>query len=414
MYDIGIVGGGAAGLMAAIAAGQAGARVCVIERNSALGRKLRMTGGGRCNLTHYGAIDELVRAYGRCGRFLRHALHTFGPIAVIRFFAEYDLACAVEKDGCVFPAVHRASDICRILHEAGCRVGVRYQFSRRVESVSRIDGGYDLHSARGSIAARTVIIAAGGVSWPQTGSDGDGYRLARELGHTIEPPRASVCPVVAAEPWLGDWQGVTLKNVVLRAKIDGRKIVAHGATVFTANGLGGPAAFDLSREITDILYAGRGPVAVTMDMVPEVSAAELDAELTDQCRVNAKRRAFTILTPRLPRAIAIRLTALIEPSPSLLAGQLKKQQRRQLLGRIKSLPLTLIAVAPLTQATVTRGGVALDEIDPKTMQSRTCPGLFFAGETLDADGPCGGYNLQIAWCTAVLAARSAAQVAVLH
>ncbi len=398
-------------MMAAVAAAQAGAKVCVLERNSALGRKLLLTGGGRCNLTHGGTVEGLVQAYGHCGRFLRHALHIFGPDAVMRFFAERQVPCTIEQDGCVFPAVHRATDVCRTLYETGRDLGVQYLYSRRVEAITRIESGFELHTTGQTVQARTVIIAAGGASWPQTGSDGDGWRLAKEFGHTLIPPRAAVCPVVAAESWVGQLQGVALEDAALKSTIGGKKIAARGALVFTANGLGGPAVFDLSREVTDTLFAGRGPVAIVTDLVPTLTIEQLDAELVAQSAAHAKRRAFTVLAGRMPRALAMLLLSQIEPSPSLLAGQITRQQRRKLTELVKSLPLTITATAPLAQATVTRGGVALDEIDPKTMQSHKCPGLFFAGETLNADGPCGGYNLQIAWATGVLAGRSAAQLA---
>jgi len=181
--------------------------------------------------------------------------------------------------------------------------------------------------------------------------------------------------------------------------------------IFTENGLGGPAAFDLSRQITDTLFESRGPVPVTVDFLPDTPPDALDALLIEQCAAHAKREMAAILTGLLPRALAIKLTEMTEPSHTVLAGQLKKEHRRKLADLIKKLPLTLTATAPLAQATVTRGGVALNEINPKTMQSRLCPGLFFAGETLNADGPCGGYNLQIAWSTGMLAAQSAAKTA---
>jgi hypothetical protein len=410
IYDVGIIGGGAAGLMAAVFAGQAGAKVCVVERNSALGRKLLKTGGGRCNLTHQASIDELVRTFGFCGRFLRHSLYTFGPEAVIRFFADHHLVCKTEKDGCVFPITDRATDVCRILQDAARRFNVQYIYGKRVEAIEKNGDAFTLRTPGQDIAARTVIIAAGGVSWPQTGSDGDGLRFAAAVGHTVEPPRASVCPVVVKEAWVRDLQGVAIEQVVLRADSEGKKIAARGAMIFTANGLGGPAAFDLSREVTDTLFAGRGPVDIAVDFLPLMDAAALDAHLIEQCTANAKREMASVLTGLLPRAMAIKLTMLVEPSHLVLAGHVKKEQRRKLAELIKGLPLTVTATAPLPLATVTRGGVALDEIDPTTMQSLKCPGLFFAGETLNADGPCGGYNLQIAWSTGALAGTAAAKV----
>ena len=413
IYDVGIIGGGAAGLMAAVFAGQAGAKVCVVERNSALGRKLLKTGGGRCNLTHHASIEEMVRTFGFCGRFLKHSLYTFGPEAVIQFFAEHHLACKVEKDGCVFPITDRATDICRILQDAARRVNVQYIYGKRIETVEKNGEVFVLRTPGQEITARTVVIATGGVSWPQTGSDGDGYRFAAAFGHTAEPPRASVCPVVVAQAWVRDLQGVAIEQVVLRAECEGKKIAAQGAMIFTANGLGGPAAFDLSREVTDTLFVGRGPIDIAVDFLPQMDTAVLDAHLIEQCAINAKREMASVLMGLLPRAMAIKLTMLVEPSHLILAGHVKKEQRRRLAELIKSLPLTVTATAPLPQATITRGGITLDEIDPKIMQSLKCPGLFFAGETLNADGPCGGYNLQIAWSTGALAGTTAAKVALL-
>lgn len=410
IYDAAIIGGGAAGLMAAVFAGRAGTKVCVIERNTALGRKLLKTGRGRCNLTHQASVEELVRTFDDCGKFLKHALYTFSPEAVIQFFADHRLTCKVEKDGCVFPITDRATDICRILQDEARRHGVHYIYGRRVEAVEKQGDVFALRTADQTLSAKTVIVATGGLSWPQTGSDGDGFRFAASFGHTVIPPRASVCPVVVAESWIRDLQGVAIEQVILRAKCDDKKIAAQGAMIFTENGLGGPAAFDLSREVTDALFEGRGPVDITVDFLPRMDAAELDALLIEQCTSNAKREMAAILTGLLPRALAIKLTMLVEPSHTVLAGHVKKEQRRKLVDMIKSLQLTVTATAPLAQATVTRGGVALDEIDPKTMQSLKCPGLFFAGETLNADGPCGGYNLQIAWSTAALAAQSAAKM----
>ena len=202
-------------------------------------------------------------------------------------------------------------------------------------------------------------------------------------------------------------QGIAVENVTIRAEVGGKKKAVEGAMIFTANGLGGPAAFDLSREITDTLFDGHGPVKIAVDVAPRMDLTALDAHLIEQCQLNSRREMAAVLVGLLPRGLAIQLTTLVEPSCLVLAGHMKKEQRRLLADLIKGLPLTVTATAPLAQATVTRGGVELSEIDPKTMQSLKCPGLYFAGETLNADGPCGGYNLQIAWSTGTLAGRSA-------
>lgn len=395
--------------MAAIAAAEANDSVLVVERNDTAGRKLLLTGGGRCNLTHAAGPDKMVRTFGAKGRFLRHALHECPPDAVTRFFAERGIAAITDPDGCVFPTTGGARDIRDALVRQAERLGVRFIFGRPVKRIVQTERRFVIQTRSERIAAGRVILATGGASRPATGSTGDGYRFAEELGHTVVPPRPALVPLVAQERWAGQLAGVALANVTLRATLGGRKITAGGALVFTQDGIGGPATQDLSRSLADALPAEPPGIAVRVDLAPDADEAELDRHLQSSLAAHAKRTVATVLAEFVPRRLASALCALADTDAALRCGQLSKSGRRRLLALIKSLPLSVVATRPIDEATVTRGGVSIDQIDPRTMESKVCRGLFFAGEVIDVDGPCGGYNLQIAWSTGSLAGVSAAR-----
>jgi predicted Rossmann fold flavoprotein len=403
-----IVGAGPAGLSAAIFAAQAGAKVLLIERGTVAGRKLLKTGRGRCNLTHTGTIDDFVRAYGDYGRFLKPALYTWPPEAVREFFHTHQLATKEEKDGSVFPITDRATDVCRILVDAARRLNVEFLYGRHVWSVEKTDRSFYITTDKQSVFAEIVILATGGMSWSYTGSTGDGYRIAAELGHTVIPPKAALCPLITEETWPGTLQGIGIPEVILGTVLDKKKIQARGPLMFTGDGIGGPVVFDLSRYLTDALAEGGKPVAVTADFLPAMESADLEQWLIGECAAHPQKEVAGLLSVKLPRQFCLQLEEFISPGRPTVASHFTKDQRTELRRRIKSMPLTIIKTAPLEQATITRGGINRDQIDPQTMQSRHCRGLFFAGEVIDADGPCGGYNLQIAWSTGALAGTSAA------
>ncbi len=406
-----IIGAGPAGLTAAIFAAQAGARAVLIERGSAAGRKLLKTGRGRCNLTHTGTIEEFVRIYGECGHFLKPALYAFSPEAVREFFRTRQLAAKEEKDGCVFPITDRASDVCRILVDTAHRLKTEFVYGRRVQAIEKEADGFQIQTDKQTLRAASVIIATGGASWPFTGSTGDGWRLAKEFGHTITPPRAALCPLVTEQTWPGRLQGVGMADVVLQAAWDKKSIRLRGPLMCTADGIGGPVVFDLSRHLTEALAEPASAVQITADFLPSMDRPRAEAWLIAECAAQPRKEMAGVLSTRLPRQFCLLLEEFVSPGRPVTAAHLTKEQRNRMLEYIKAMPLTVIKTAPLEQATVTRGGVSRQEIDSKTMQSRNCPGLFFAGEVIDADGPCGGYNLQIAWSTGALAGASAARFA---
>jgi hypothetical protein len=402
-----IVGAGPAGLMAAIHAASSTVPTLVVEANADAGRKLLLTGGGRCNFTHADDPGELTKAFGKAGRFLRHSLYELSPNDMREFLQSRGLASTVEPDGCVFPKEHRAADVRDILLNEAQERGARIQFRCRVKDVATSNGSFRIHAEDRQILTTRLIIATGGVSWPQTGSRGDGYRLAAQLGHTIVPPKPALIPLVTQETWPGTLAGVSLPGVRLSATAGGRRFTTTGNMLFTQNGIGGPAVLDLSRLLADELGEENAGINIRIDVLSGMDEPQLDRLLQEQCRTWPRKTVANLLSELVPRQFSRILCQVAQCEGDLQAGQLSAEKRRRLVRAIKSLPLCVTGTEPITKATVTHGGVSRDEIDPRSMESKICPGLFFAGEVIDADGPCGGYNLQMCWSTGALAGRSA-------
>lgn len=403
-----IIGAGPAGLFAAITAAETGAKTTIIERNTTACRKLLYTGGKRCNFTHTGSIDQFIKAYDSFGRFLRHCLHEFSADDLRNYFAAQGLAAKVEKDGSVFPITDRAGDVARTLVSHARRLGVNFLYDREVLSMEKVKEEFVINTKTEIITANSAIIATGGMSWPFTGSTGDGYKFARSFGHSIIEPKASLVPLISAEKWPASLAGVSVPNVTIKTKLpSNRKIGVSGAMVFTSEGIGGFAAFDLSRFITDFLPADDDPIKVVIDFLPAYELKELDTLIISLCSKHPKKELAGVLVELLPRSLMLSLCQQIGPSQTVLAGELTKELRKKIVRSLKEMPLSIAATRPIADATVTRGGICTSQIDPKTMESKLCKGLFFAGETINADGPCGGFNLQIAFSTGHLAGKTA-------
>jgi predicted Rossmann fold flavoprotein len=406
--EICIIGAGPAGLMAAIFAAEAGARTTVIEANTSPGRKLLLTGAGRCNLTHQAEPRQLVRQFGAKGRFLSYALYQFPPEDVRNFFAGLGLRTVLEKDGCVFPVTDRATDVRDTLVNRAGKLGVTFLFGKDVDGVTKETDAFVVCAAKEQIVAEKLIVATGGLSWPRTGCTGDGYRFARQFGHTIVEPRASLVPLVTRETWPGRLAGTAVENVKISARLNNKKTNTTGAIVFTDDGIGGPAVLDMSRYLTDYLPAVGAPVVVNLDLLPHFEQAALEMQMKERFSANPKKKVTNILAECVPKRLSAVLCRLADCDDELEAGRLRKDVRKKLIQMLKALPLSIIRTRPVAEATVTRGGVSVIEIESKTMESKICPGLFFAGEVLDVDGPCGGYNLQACWSTGALAGSSSA------
>ncbi len=406
--DVCIIGAGPAGLMAAIHSAGASARTTVIEANTTSGRKLLMTGGGRCNLTHQAGPKVLVRAFGAKGRFLSFCLYEYPPQFVRDFFAGLGLQTKVLEDDCVFPVSERAGDVRDALVNQAKKLGVKFLYDKRVSNITKDADAFTIRMSSESISAKKIIIATGGLSWPKTGCTGDGYRFARQFGHSIVEPKASLVPLVTQERWPVQLAGTAVEKVQISTHISNNKIHATGALVFTEDGIGGPAVWDMSRYITDYLPATDKPVIITLDLLPDIEQSELEIQVTDLAGVNPKKKVVNIVAELLPRRLASFLCGRAGCNDELVAGRLKKDVRKKLTAIIKCLPLSIAKTRPIEEAIVTRGGVSINEVDPKTMESKICPGMFFVGEVLDVDGPCGGFSLQICFSTAAIAGTCAA------
>ena len=401
-----IIGAGPAGLMAAIHCAAAGSQTVVVETNTNAGRKLLLTGGGRCNLTHQATPDELVRACGKGGRFLSFAFHEFPPVRVRDFFRRRGLESVLDEAGCVFPVSQRASDVRDTLIRQAQELSVHFCYDRHVSGIVKKGDVFTIRAAGNTISAKKVVLATGGVSYPQTGSTGDGYEFAQHLGHTIIRPRAALVPLVTQESWPSELAGTTIDNVRIHSAAAGRKHEATGPLLFTDDGIAGPAVLDMSRFLTDCLPAQNKPIQLSVDMIAGMSANLFESRLLEQISVNPRKTIANVLSAFFPKRVAAVMCQQTDYDGALSANQVSRDIRKELIRFLKAVPLSVTGARPIEEATVTRGGVSTDEIDPKTMQSRICPGLFFAGEVIDVDGPCGGYNLQICWSTGALAGRT--------
>ena len=403
-----IIGCGPSGLVAGIFAAREGADVTIIEANGNPCRKLLHTGGGRCNVTHEGDVEFFVNRFGDYGNFLKPALYTFTSEDFCRMLSENNLETRAEKDGCVFPITQRAADVSRVLLDIARRERVSFLFTKRVRGVSCQGQEFRVDFGKEYLQADRVIIATGGKSWPHTGSIGDGYEFAKSLGHSIVEPRAALTALIAKESLLFKLAGVCVEDMVLMTKVDNRKYSVRGPLVFADNGIGGPAVLNFSRYLTDKLFVEKSPITVWVDLFPDMDHAKLNDMIIDLVAQNPRKELAGIFINILPRSLALEICSALNDGKLVLANQLTRENRNRLVEILKGLELTITATRRIEEATITRGGIERGEIDPKTMESKVCRGLYFAGEVIDVDGPCGGYNLQIAWSTGALAGISSA------
>lgn len=397
--DVVVIGGGPAGLMAAGAAAGRGLEVLVLEKNDRPALKLRITGKGRCNLTNDCTIPEFLEAVVSNHRFLYSAGSAFSPADTIRFFESLGVPLKTERGGRVFPVSDRAGDVADALVSYAYAQGVKIQ-QAGVKSLYETGDGFTLETTKGSISCRAVILATGGVSYPKTGSTGDGYRFARAMGHTIIPPVPSLVPVVCAEVWPTLVQGLSLKNVtlsVIDSKRQGREIYNElGEMLFTHFGVSGPLVLSASAHMRP-MESGR--YILQIDLKPGLSAEKLDDRILRDFAEMQNRDFANALAKLLPKSLEPVVVELSGISPDKKVNSITREERQHLVSLLKVLPLTATGFRPVEEAIVTAGGVALKEVDPKTMESKLVTGLYFAGEVLDLDAYTGGYNLQIAFCT---------------
>jgi len=401
-YDLAIIGAGPAGMMAGVRAGELGAKVILIEKNKRPGLKLLTTGGGRCNITN--AIynpKEMAAKYEANGKFLISALSKFGAQEVVEFFNNHGVFTKIEKNNQVFPENNRSTEV------LNCLIGAVKSNGGKIitESVVRqiVSTGKHIEkiilSNGEEIEAKNYLIATGGRSYPSTGSTGDAYSWLKKLGHTIINPRPALSPIIVKENLVKKLEGLSLNDVVLSLYDDNKKIASvTGDLVFTSNGISGPAAHDLSRHII-----GTEKLNLKIDFLPEYSALSLDEHLRDIFTHHGTKLFRNSLDGLVPPKLQYLLTDVLSISPDKTASVINREERKSLVNFLKNLNLKIQSVGGFDKAIITAGGVALNEVNPKNMQSKIVDNLFLAGEVLDLDGPSGGYNLQICWSTGYVA-----------
>lgn len=403
-WDLIVAGGGAAGLMAAGTAAARGCRVLLLDKNEKLGRKLRITGKGRCNVTNNCSVEEVIAAVPRGGKFLHGALSAFSPADTMEFFESLGVPLKTERGRRVFPRSDRADDIADALAGFALDAGVTVR-RETVTAVLTRDGAVSgVETSRGRQEAPAVLIACGGASYPGTGSDGSGFRLARALGHSVTPIVPSLVPLVEREGgFCPRLQGLSLKNCGIKVTEREKKKSAYedfGELLFTHFGLSGPTVLSASAHMHPM---EPGKYTVHIDLKPALDRQQLDARLLRDLEENKNRFFLNSLDRLLPQKL---IPVIVERSgipPETRCHSVTREQRQGLLELFKDFSVEIEGFRPLAEAIVTSGGVSLKEVDPRTMESKLIKGLYFAGEVLDCDAYTGGYNLQIAFATGRLA-----------
>ncbi len=403
-FDTIVVGGGPSGMMAALTASENGQKVAIIEKNSSLGKKLLLTGNGRCNLTNISNTNtEFMEKIGKSGRFLFSSLSDFGPKETMDFFEQSGVPLKIENNGRVFPVSDKSQDILNALTKL-----------LRKNNVSILTGqnvtGFEMEKnliecvkvGDQKFSAKNFILTTGGKSFPMTGSAGESYFWLEKLGHTINPPTPALVPIKTKEAWVKNLQGISLEKAELNLIQKKKKIkLGTGDIVFTHFGLSGPTAINASKVVGE--YLKKGEVFLSLDLFPTLSKDELEEKMKKDFGTYQKLNLKTYLTKSLPQKMAEEILKLAKIAPDAKIQTITKIERRALSEILKNLRLEVFSLLDFNSAMVTSGGVSLKEVDPKTMCSKIVPNLFFAGEILDLDGPTGGYNLQIAWSTGRLA-----------
>jgi predicted Rossmann fold flavoprotein len=408
-YDIIVIGAGAAGLMASGQAAISGAKTLLLEKTDSPGKKLSVTGKNRCNLTNTADLRSFIDHFGPQGRFLHQAFARFFRAELLSFFESIGVEAEAERGGRIFPSNGDAAFVTQQLYNWAQECGVHCSFESPVEDL--ITENREIRAIqirnRDIIQTRSVILCTGGSSFTGTGSTGDGYRMAKSIGHTIVPLRPALVPLVTSGPISKRMQGLSLRNIKLSAFFDEKKkIEAFGEMLFTHFGISGPIVLTHSGKIVDAIREGK-KVTVSIDLKPALDDAKLDARLLRELNLGGKQYFQTMLKRLLPSKMVDVCAYLTNIPHDRPCHQITAQERRRLLNWLKDFRLNVTGPLSLETGMVTMGGVALSEVDPKTMMSKVINGLFLAGEVLDLAGDTGGYNLQAAWSTGWLAGQNA-------
>ena len=404
--DVVVIGGGAAGMMAALQAAWAGAQVVLLEKNEKLGKKIYITGKGRCNVTNACDMEDFFKQVPRNSKFLNAAVRQFGYEDVTSLLEMLGTSTKIERGNRDCPVSDKASDVTRAFARGMKDAGVQVELNTGVKNVLKEEDGFAVRLERGgALHAKTVIVATGGLSYPSTGSTGDGYAFAKENGHTVTKLSGSLVGLTIDEKWPKLLMGLSLKNVRVSAQLGKKKIYDElGEMLFTHFGVSGPLIIELSSHMPEDFTA----VQVSLDMKPGLTSEQVDLRLQREFQENVRKQLSSVLMALMPARMGPVFAELCGLSPDQPINQITREQRASIARTLKALPLHVTGTRPIEEAIVTRGGVEVREVNPSTMMSKLAPGLFFAGEVLDVDAHTGGFNLQIAFSTGALAGRSAA------
>jgi predicted Rossmann fold flavoprotein len=411
-WEVIVIGGGAAGLMAAARAAQRQRRTLLLEKKRRAGAKILMSGGSRCNLTHSLDVRGFVQAFGTQGLFLHSALAALGPDQLVDLMEAEGVRTKIEPTGKIFPESDRADDVLAALLARLDRSGCTLATDEPVQSITPYSGGLRVVTARQTLRADAVVLATGGQSYPSSGSTGDGYQWAAGLGHTIVPPRPALVPVTSDSRWVLGLQGIAVPDVgvqvLQRSDSTSRPVCLadrRGSLLFTHFGATGPAVMDVSRAISGHQQPRR--LLLRCDFLPDRRAEAFETEFQEECRVAGRRSVPGIVGRHVPKRLAETIVAQAGIDPMRRAAEVSRHERQRLVQWLKQFDIPVSGTLGFNKAEVTAGGVALNEIDSHTMESRLVPGLFFAGEIMDIDGPIGGFNFQAAFSTGWLAGENA-------
>ncbi|MGE5473716.1 MAG: NAD(P)/FAD-dependent oxidoreductase [Ignavibacteriales bacterium] len=416
MKNVIIAGGGPAGLFAGIFAAESGARVTILEKMDRPARKLMITGKGRCNLTNTAELQEFIESIPGNGVFLYSAFHKFDNQKLVKFLNELGIATKVERGGRIFPESDSAVDVAKLL--------IGYTKNKNVEIICNAEcekliiennsiKSVKLKDGR-VLECDSFILATGGISYPKTGSTGDGYRIAKEAGHTVVEPKPSLVPLTTREKWVAELMGLSLKNVSIRILYKNKKVLYEdfGEMLFTHFGVSGPIIISSSRHLLDVLYSkGKkqevgDAIKLFIDFKPALSQEKLDERTQRDFLKYSNKQFKNSLDDLLPQKLIPIVVKLCNINPEKMVNQISKVERARLVNLLKNFEITITGFRPIDEAIITAGGVSINEINPSTMESKIIKGLYFAGEIIDVDGYTGGFNLQIAFSTGYVAGIS--------
>ena len=405
-YDLIVVGSGAAGIISAIVAARNGKSVLLLEKLSQIASKLKATGGGRCNLTNTLSNEDFMARFGRDGRFMQDALKDFDHKALIAFFDEIGVDTHAPDGFRVFPTSHSSVTIIKALHDAMLKLNVAILCNQKVEELLYEDACITgLKTTSDTFVASSIVLATGGLGYPVLGAEGDGFGMVNELGHSVTELHPAMMPLKTKEEWVANCRADTIAKVELRVDLKKhKKLRAKGDLIFTKTGIRGPVVLDFAREVTPLLTK-YGEVPLLLNLTKGMNEEQVSQHLKSAFTKDPQASILEILKSLLPEAISIELCMLADINPKAANKEIEGKNRAKLIQLLAWTPLTVIGHDGFRMAMITRGGIKLNEINPKTMQSKLIKGLYFCGEIMNLDGPCGGYNLQWSFASGNLAGK---------